>query len=285
MKLISGTTTVYPMLGHPVRQVQSPPLFNAYFKKHKIDAVMPSLDIAPEGIDDFFRFLRHWQNCPGCIVTVPHKQAAFRNVDQASERAQYIGACNLVRRLPSGELIGDMVDGLGFIQALAQKSIRLTGAHVIQIGAGGVGSAIAHAIADEGAASIAILEIDAERRRKLLNSLKTHHPKLTVFDNQPGSVEINMITNATPLGMKSEDPWPYPLGDVDNNVVVTDVVTLPALTPWLKVAREKGCTIQTGPEMARAQMLMFAKFLGIELDEQSAAEIIGEIDKMLAEEN
>ena len=279
MKFISGTTTVYAMLGHPIKQVQSPPLFNAYCKKHQIDAVMPVFDIMPEGIDDFFRFLRQWQNCPGCIVTVPHKQAAFRNADQLTERAKRIGACNMVRRLKSGELVGDMVDGLGFVQALAQKSITLNNTHVIQIGAGGVGSAIAHAIADEGAASIAILEIDAQRRRALVDSLRTHHPELTVFDNEPGLMEVNMLVNATPLGMKPDDPFPYPLDTINSDVVVTDVVTLPALTPWLEAAHNKGCRIQTGPEMARAQWVMFACYLGIDVDEQSAAEIIAQIDE------
>jgi shikimate dehydrogenase len=278
MNLVTGTTTVYAMLGHPVAQVQSPILFNTYFRDQRIDAVMPSLDIAPEGIDDFFRFLRHWHNCPGCIITVPHKQAAFRNADRVSQRAERVGACNLIRRLADGELEGDMVDGLGFTQALAQQSISLAGANIIQIGAGGVGSAMAHAAADAGAASIAIMEIDEQRRRTLVDSLREHHPGLIVYDNAPGPVAVDVIANATPLGMKpDDDPFPYPLDAVDDHVVVTDVVTLPPITPWLEAARARGCRIQTGPQMARAQMLMFARYLGIDIDEQQARRIIGKI--------
>jgi shikimate dehydrogenase len=279
MQLITGTTTIYPMLGHPVRQVQSPVLFNAYFREHDIDAVMPVFDIAPDGIDAFFQSLRHWQNCPGCVITVPHKQAAFRNADRTSERARRIGACNLLRRLPSGELEGDMVDGLGYVQALMQKSITVNNAHVIQIGAGGVGSAMAHALADEGAASIAIMEVDEQRREALVASLRDHHPGMSVYDGEPGAATIDIIANATPLGMKPGDPFPYPLDDIDEHVVVTDVVTLPPLTPWLEAARSKGCRIQTGPEMARAQMLMFARYLGVDIDEQNAAAIIERIAK------
>jgi shikimate dehydrogenase len=279
MQLITGTTTVYPMLGHPVRQVQSPALFNAYFQEHGIDAVMPSFDIAPAGIDDFFQSLRHWQNCPGCVITVPHKQAAFRHADRPSERARRTGACNLIRRLPSGELEGDMVDGLGYVQALARQSITINSAHVIQIGAGGVGSAMAHALADEGAASIAIVEVDEERRAALVTSLRDYHAGLTVYDGEPGAVTVDIIANATPLGMQPGDPFPYPLDDIDGQVVVTDVVTLPPVTPWLEAARAKGCRIQTGPEMSRAQMLMFARYLGIDIDEQSAIAIIERIAK------
>jgi len=74
-------TLYYPLVGHPVEQVRTPPAINAYFAKSGIDGVMFPVDIEPRAIEPFFRMMRSWENCRGCSVTVPHKQAAFRAMD------------------------------------------------------------------------------------------------------------------------------------------------------------------------------------------------------------
>lgn len=272
--LISGSTIIYAMIGHPIAQVKSPLYFNRYFRLTQTDAVMAAIDIEPDGAEAFFAFLRHWRNCPGCVVTVPHKQAALRGVDTASERAKRIGAVNIIRRSPAGGLDGDMVDGLGYLQALAKNSVSIKGKNMLLIGAGGVGSAIAHAVAEAGLGRIYVIDNNSGRRETLLASLRKHYPQLSVRDEKPGAADLDIIANATPLGMLAGDPQPYPLANVRRGTVVTDVITAPVMTPWLETAREKGCIIQTGPEMTKPQMPIFAGYLGLTLDENTMAKIL-----------
>src|SRR3972149_7753686 len=91
-------TLVYPMIGHPIAQVKSPATFNHYFEEQRMDAVMIPVDVHPAEVAHFFSFLRGWRNCPGCIVTIPHKQESFRLVDELSPRARDLTAVNVIRR-------------------------------------------------------------------------------------------------------------------------------------------------------------------------------------------
>src|SRR5208283_3291765 len=74
------------MIGHPTTQVKSPTTFNRYFREKHIDGVMVAIDVHPAAVAHFFSLLRGWQSCPGCIVTIPHKQEAARHADELSPR-------------------------------------------------------------------------------------------------------------------------------------------------------------------------------------------------------
>ena len=132
----SGRTLVYPMIGHPTRQVKSPTTFNRYFREKQIDAVMVAIDVHPDAVACFFSLLRGWRNSPGCIVTIPHKQEAARQADELSPRARDLGAVNVLRRTREGRLVGDMVDGLGFLEALKAHGFDPKGKRVVVFGAG-----------------------------------------------------------------------------------------------------------------------------------------------------
>jgi shikimate dehydrogenase len=130
-QLPSGRTVVYPMIGHPTLQVKSPTTFNRYFGEKGIDGVMIAVDVSPSEVAHFFSLLRGWANCPGCIVTLPHRQEAARQADELSIRACEIGAANVIRRTEQGRLIGDMVNGLGFLEALRRHGFDVKGKRVV----------------------------------------------------------------------------------------------------------------------------------------------------------
>ncbi len=140
--ITSGRTLVYPMIGHPVAQVKSPATFNRYFREKRIDAVMVTIDVHPADVGHFFALLRGWQNCPGCIVTIPHKQEAARQADDLSPTARDLAAVNVIRRTGHGRLAGDIVDGLGFLEALRTHGFDPRGKSAAVFGAGGAGGAI-----------------------------------------------------------------------------------------------------------------------------------------------
>ncbi len=262
----SGRTLVYPMIGHPTTQVKSPGTFNNYFREKGIDGVMFTIDVHPEDVNHFFSLLRGWRNCPGCIVTIPHKQEAARQVDELSSRARDLGAVNVIRRTGEGRLVGDMVDGLGFIEALRTKGFDPKGKRAVVFGAGGAGGAIAYAIAEAGASELILVDIDVDRRNSILALLASRYPHLALSNALFSLAGLDLAINATPLGMHGDRRMPFPLDSLGRATLVADVVTEPDITPWLKKALEVGCPIQTGYEMTLGQFAMMAGHMGIDIE-------------------
>jgi shikimate dehydrogenase len=262
--VVTGKTIVVPLIGHPVEQVKSPGPMNHWFGENDIDAVIVPMDIRPERVTSFFDVLRAMENCAGCSVTMPHKQAAFVASDEVTERARRAKAVNTIRRSPSGRLIGDMTDGMAFIAALASHGVSARGCNVLLVGAGGAGTAIAFELATEGAASLIILERDQMRQRALIVELSGLYPDMSVFDQVPPGMAIDIAVNASPLGMNANDPLPYPIERLKQVRIVADAVTKPVVTPWLVEAEKHGLKVQNGEEMAVAQLpiqLTYLRFM------------------------
>lgn len=260
---ITGKTEAYFMIGHPIEQVRTPGLFNAWAATNGVDAVMLTLDLAADGIAPFFEALRKTANARGAVITVPHKQAAFRHLDHADPTASFVEACNVIRRTPDGTLSGAMTDGLGYIAALAKNRIDLNGADFLLIGAGGAGSAIACEVANRGVARLVVIDKNTERQEALCRKLASALPALQCATTIPKGFAFDIACNATPVGMRGDPHLPNSLDDFRQSTVVTDVVTDPALTPWLKAAKERGMTIQTGVDMVEGQFdLILDQLLG-----------------------
>ena len=267
----SGRTLVYPMIGHPTVQVKSPTTFNRHFTEKGIDRVMIAIDVTPDRVDHFFALLKGWENCPGCVVTIPHKQEAARQVDELSERARDLGAVNVIRRTGEGRLIGDMVDGLGFLKALEGHGFHVSGKRVAVFGAGGAGSAIAYAVAHAGAAELVAIDVDTGRRDRLLDIIARRCPSLSLARTLDSLAGIDLAVNATPLGMNGDPRTPFPLDTLGSHTFVADVVTEPDITPWLAGAKARGCPVQTGYEMTVGQFALMGRHMGLVLDEADEA--------------
>lgn len=258
---VTGRTSVIPLVGHPVERVKTPEPMNSWFAEHGVDAVVVPFDIRPERVASFFEVLKATENCVGCTVTMPHKQAAFAASDVVSERARRAKAVNIIRRAASGKLIGDMTDGLAMVAALRQRGIEVRGRNAMVIGAGGAGTAIAHAVAEEGAASLVVIEPDQMRQRALLVDIERYHPGLAVATRPLPDRPVDIAINASPAGMLPHDPDPYPLELLPAATVLADAITHPVVTRWLTEAARRGARIQTGEEMALAQVPILLRYL------------------------
>jgi shikimate dehydrogenase len=273
---VTGRTLIIPLIGHPVEQVQTPGPMNHWFNEHEIDAVVVPMDIRPERVGSYFDLLKAVENLVGCTITMPHKQAAFAAADEVSERARRARAVNIIRRSQSGRLVGDMTDGIAMVAALKDNDVSIHGGNVLIVGAGGAGTAIAHAVAEEGAASLTIVERDQMRHRALLADLARFYPSVAVSDRMPADRAIDIAINASPAGMQPDDPHPFPLEQLDSAIIFADAVTKPAVTPWLTEAARRGKKIQAGEEMALAQvsiLLHYLRFLPHPLKTESGLDI------------
>src|SRR4029077_11233446 len=119
-------------------------------------------------------------NIAGALITMPHKVTTVGLLDEASPAVKIAGSCNAGRRAADGRLQGDMFDGEGFVRGIRRKGFKLQGARALVIGAGGVGSAIAAALAAAGAAGLALFDARPESAAGLAQRLQEHYPRLRI---------------------------------------------------------------------------------------------------------
>jgi len=268
--MISGATEVVVIVGHPTRQVKSPRNFNEWFESRKQDTVMIAVDLTAEHIGNFASMARGWRNLRGIVVTVPHKQAFAKLCDSLTPRAEALGAANVVRRSADGTLRGDMVDGFGFLAAARSHGFMSRGRRALVVGAGGAGSAIAFALCEAGIAQLGLMDVDVERRNTLAAMLRSHFRGSEIQQDCDSLSNLDLVANATPIGMANaargnpELPLqPSLLASLPSKALVADVVTSPDLTPFLAFAKTRGCRIQKGAEMAKAQLDLLGGFMGV----------------------
>ena len=272
--MVSGFTQVVAVIGHPITQVKSPENFNRYFAEQQMDSVMIPVDIAPEAVADYLKALRGWQNMSGVLVTVPHKQRAAGLVDELTPRARHLNAVNVIRKLADGRLEGDMLDGVGFQLAAAAHGFDPHGKTALLAGCGGVGSAIAWGLCEAGIARLALHDQNPATLQLLHNRLAAHFPQTRITALPETLSDIDLLVNGSPAGMAGFAALPLPqalLETLSPAAHVADVVTAPVMTPLLTFARQRGCAVQTGPEMALAQMKLMGEFIGAIAPQQGAA--------------
>ncbi len=260
--MISGTTRIIAHLGYPTETFKSPLIYNPYFEKHGIDAVVVPMGCRAEDFPDFLRLVFRLSNIHGALITMPHKVTTMGLLDELSTRAQVAGACNAIRLDEHGRLIGDMFDGEGFVRGVLRKGRRVSGADVLVVGSGGVGSAIAASLAAAGVRRLAIFDANTAVMDGLMGRLRQHYPDVDVTAGSCDPDKFDIVVNATPLGMKSDDPLPIDVSRLSPSTFVGEVVMKQEITPFLEAARAAGCDFQVGTDMLFEQIPAYLEFFG-----------------------
>jgi shikimate dehydrogenase len=245
---LSGATRLYFIVGDPIAQVKSPAGVSQAFADHGRDAVCVPAHVAPKDLVAWAAGVSKAQNVDGIIVTVPHKFACTDLCATLSERAAFLHAVNTLRRNADGSWHGDMFDGLGFVSALKEAGCQPQGKKALLVGAGGAGSAIAHALVMAGVAGLAIHDEDSTRRSSLIQRL-VGLGRCTVKDGSADPGGFDIVINATPVGMKEGDPYPLDVSRLAPGMFCGCVITAPAITPFIAAARQAGCHTLTGTQM------------------------------------
>ena len=260
--MISGKTTLIAHLGYPTEAFKAPLIYNPYFDKHGIDAVVVPMGVKPDDYATFLRSLFRLSNIRGALVTMPHKVATVALLDECSTAVQVAGSCNAILLRPDGTLLGDMFDGAGFSRGLKRKDFKFDGASCLIVGSGGVGSAIAASIAAEHVAAMTLYDNNAKSCEGLAARLKQHYPKMEVRTGSNDPAGQDLVINATPLGMKEGDPLPVDVSRLSSKMFVGEVVMKQEVTPFLRAAQEKGCRTQIGTDMLYEQIPAYLEFFG-----------------------
>jgi shikimate dehydrogenase len=260
--MISGKTRLIAHLGYPTETFKAPMIYNPYFEREGIDALVVPMGVKVEDYPGFLRLLFRLSNVHGALVTMPHKVATAALLDEVSAAVRIAGSCNAILRRPDGSLLGDLFDGAGFVRGLERKGRRLEGARVLVVGAGGVGSAIAASMAAARAAAIALFDADAGSAEALAARLREHYPRVALRTGSRDPAGYDVVVNATPLGMKDGDPLPLDVSRLAPATFVGEVVMKQEMTPFLSAAKARGCAIQVGTDMLFEQIPAYLEFFG-----------------------
>lgn len=227
------------LLGDPVEHSLSPAMQNAAFRVCGLDFVYEAMRVAPDELPAAMAALRT-ESYAGANVTIPHKEAALRLADSASDLARRVGATNTLARRDT-TLYADNTDVEGFRLALEERGVDVRGRQVLVLGAGGAARACVAALADISAE----VDLTARRRERASALAAALSPNARTLEWLPGQLDAYaLVVNTTPLGMHGEDPLAglaLPPG-----AAVFDLVPTAGETPLLRRARAAGCATIDG---------------------------------------
>ena len=251
------------LFGDPVAHSLSPQMQNAALKHCKIDVQYAHFHIRVNELRSALRFLRELDFI-GINLTVPHKIAAFAQIDEAEESATCAGAVNTIR-LREKKLIGSNTDGQGFLRAIRSEfSVDVRDLRVMVIGAGGgTGHAIAWQCALENCERLVLVNRTLEKAMALADRLRPFFAGPRVLGpvarleavpwEEPALraqlQDVDLIVNATPLGMNPSDAIPIPTRLLAPHHMVFDAVYGPSKTSLLRAADEAGARGANGLSM------------------------------------
>lgn len=205
----------------------------------------------------------------GVNITHPFKQTATAHLHVLSDAARAVGAVNTVV-FRDGRRYGHNTDYWGFAEAFRRAMPGAPTGHVLLLGAGGAGGAVAHALADLGARTLAIHDIDPARAARLADDVRAHRP---TWDARAANgietdlAEADGVVNATPVGMETLPGSPVPPNLLASRHWVADIVYFPLETEFLRAARATGCRTMDGSGMAVFQAVRaFELFSGVKPD-------------------
>ncbi len=259
---IGGRTRIIALLGVPTVTFKAPLIYNPWFRSRGIECIVAPMGCEAADFPAFLPLLLRLRNCAGALITMPHKVAAAGLLDEAGLAARICGSCNAVKRDGDGRLVGDMFDGEGFVAGLRGKGRSVQGASALVAGSGGVGSAIAAALARAGARRLALFDIDGDACERLAGRLRTHYPDIALETGSNDPQGHDIVVNATPVGMKPGDPLPLDADRIAPGAFVGDVVLAGEETPFLAAARARGCRTQAGIDMVFEQIPAHLEFFG-----------------------
>ena len=199
----------------------------------------------------------------GVNVTFPYKEAVVDLLDELSPGAAAIGAVNTVV-VRDDRLVGHNTDTTGFARAASHLVKGVGQGAVALIGAGGVGRAIAFALANLGVAEVRIFDTDRTKADKLALILRPHGQTVVVNDVEDAVRGAVGVVNATPVGMFPSQGTPVPDALLHEGMWVADAIYFPLLTPLLMAARARGARVMTGRRLAIYQAAeAFELFTGL----------------------
>ena len=242
----TGTILRAGVVGHPVKHSRSPIIHGYWLEQFGINGRYDRYDVKPEDFSHFVKTLSE-QGLQGVNVTIPHKEAAFLALDEATERARRLKAANTLW-FENGKLWGDNTDSIGFLANLDQghPGWDINAKSALILGAGGAARAIIAGLQERNIEKITIVNRTRERAEELalMSGGQVAIAEWSKLSFQLESADL--VVNTTSLGMSGQPDLDLSLDPLGKNALVTDIVYVPLETNLLKQARLRGNPVVDG---------------------------------------
>ncbi len=249
---IDGNTRIVGVFGDPVAHTASPAMHNAAFRHLGMNWVYLPFHVRPDNLAAAVRALPAL-GIPGVNLTVPHKAAGFRFVDEIAPSAQRLGVINTIQ-VVDGRLLGSSTDGPGFSRGLQEDlGLHLQGLRIVLLGTGGAGRAVAMQCAEEQAAGLFLANRSLDKAETLKGELLKHFPDFTVETSttedprlQKALAKADLVIQCTSLGLHPGDGCPIQPSWLQPPAAAIDLIYRPAVTPFLEIAARNGMRAANG---------------------------------------
>jgi shikimate dehydrogenase len=265
---LSARTRICAVYGHPIKHSASPAMQNAGIEALGLDWKYVACDVLPDDLPEAIRGAQAMRFI-GLNLTVPHKLLALKLVDVLDETARRWGAVNTIRfeadvegywqplaqcdpeKIEKIRSHGFNTDADAIIRSIEEDlDFKLQGSAVLLLGAGGAGRVAALKLADSGVKKLYLVNRTISKAEEIIREIKTRYPGVEARPGYPPE-KIDLVLNATSLGLKPDDPAPFDISQFDFQKVsyAYDMIYRPAETPFLKSAKAAGCRVANGMGM------------------------------------
>lgn len=261
------------LIGSGIQLSRSPAMHEAEGRAHGVSLSYELIDIDRRGVgiealEDILREVEK-RGFAGVNITHPAKQAVVPHLDDLSPEARALGAVNTIV-FTQGRRIGHNTDCSGFAEGFRRTLPDADLTHAVQLGAGGAGAAVAHAMLQLGSRKLTIFDNDVARADALTARLAGLFPKAGVETGRDLATAMSSasgLVHATPTGTAAHPGLPLPANLIRPDLYVAEIVYFPLETELLRVARAKGCPTVDGGGMAVFQAAgAFRLFTGLQPD-------------------
>jgi shikimate dehydrogenase len=249
---INAATRLCAVFGSPIAHSASPTMHNAAFEKIGLNWRYLAFEVNPKNLRAAVEGAKA-MNFVGLNLTVPHKLLAFEIVDELDDSAKKWGAVNTIKfvQSPNSKVqsaIGFNTDADAIVTALREDlGLKLRGAKVLLLGAGGAGRTAALKLASENVAELFLVNRTRSKAEEIAREIKKQFPRVKISTDYPKS-KVDLLLNATSLGLKAADA--SPLGgkqfSLKQTRAVYDMIYRPAETKLLAAAKKSGCKTANG---------------------------------------
>jgi shikimate dehydrogenase len=247
---LNAATRLCAVIGSPVAHSASPAMHNAAFRALGLNWCYVAFEVDPRNLRAAIDGARA-MNMAGFNLTVPHKLLAVEMMDVLDESAKMYGAVNTVKFEKSNgtsRVAGFNTDADAIVIALREDlGVKLRGAKVLLLGAGGAGRTAALKLASAGVAELYLVNRTLIKAEQIAEEIRERFPSVAVTAGYPAET-VDLVLNATLLGLKPSDPSPldekrFPLSQAR---AVYDMIYRPAQTRLLASAKRAGCKTANG---------------------------------------
>ena len=195
---------------------------------------------------------------------MPHKGPIAAVCDEIVGLGKLIKSVNAIRREPDGKLLGANTDGSGFVAGLKQAGIDPAGKRVLLVGIGGAGRAMAFALVHAGTGELTLCNRTAATAKEVAVQIAEAFPNTKMSVGPPDPTGLDLVINATPLGMKDGDALPLDVSKLTPKTVVAEIIINPERTRLVDEAERRGCRVHLGLPMLTCQIDEVIRFLRLE---------------------